>query len=345
MIYSEKFKDRMVRRMAGPSGVRPTTLHEAVSFVLEGDVTDNVSTGSGGGVAVSNVYGRLDIHGADILRNTAEGNGGGLNIVGAEEVSIVGTWINHNVAGGAGGGIYFSGILLGGALVDLRIRGPQTLQEGCEYRGPVAMDRYCSEVRDNAADVGGGWYSFFSDASIEETAFIGNRATSQGGGLLLANPGAWGVPNAVDLKNVLVARNRSPEVDVVRVEDGAELTAAHLTMTGNVGTPLHYLGAALGAVRRSIIWEDLDVVVDAPLVLPAACTSFNAVSGATSGVNRAFGVDPQFVVTPRGHYRLDAVASPNSVDRCSAGASSDLDSDPRPAGPAGLWDRGAFEAQ
>lgn len=319
-------------------------VHEAESFVLEGDVTDNTSSGSGGGLAVSHVDGRVDIHGANILRNTASGDGGGAYLTGASEISIVGTWINENVAGEAGGGIYFGGLLLGGALIDLRMSGPQTVQEGCDYRGAVAQDRYCSELRGNEATIGGGWNSLFSDASIEETAFIGNRA-DQGAAVMLPDPTAWGLPNALDLKNVLLARNESPEADVVRVEDGAELTAAHLTMTRDVGTPLHYLASALGGVRRSIIWEDLPSVVDAPLVLPAACTSFNAVSGATSGVNRAFGVDPQFVVTPRGHYRLDAVASPNSVDRCSAGASSDLDSDPRPAGPALRWDRGAFEAQ
>lgn len=320
-------------------------LHEASSFTLEGRVTDNTASKDGGGVSVANVYGALEFHGANILRNVAGERGGGVELHYAQSASFVSTWINENVAGLTGGGVYVAGSL-GGTGNAIAISGPRTAEEDCEYRGTVGTNRYCSEIRNNQAERGGGWASgAHGTTTIRETGIIGNVATIEGAAMLLSDPGASPLSNAVDLKNVLLTHNESPDADVVRVEDGAQLTAAHVTMTRNVGTPLHYLPAALGDFRRSIVWEQTTSVIDAPFVLPAACTAFNAVTGGTSGVNRSFGVNPQFVTTARGNYRLDPVASPNSVDQCSAGAMADLDSDPRPAGPLTLWDRGAFEAQ
>lgn len=68
---------------------------------------------------------------------------------------------------------------------------------------------------------------------------------------------------------------------------------------------------------------------------------FRAVTGATLGLNIVFGLDPFFVSTARGNYRLDA-ASINAIDQCTTGLAFDLDSDPRPVNVR--YDRGAFEA-
>jgi hypothetical protein len=311
---------------------------------IDGEVSDNVAATEGGGISV--IEGTLELFGAYIARN--EGwEGGGLYVAGASSVVSTGTWFHDNTAvplgpsPGVGGGIMVRSEP--GNIASLSIRGPSGL-EGCEGRGPLGMDQYCSEIRGNSADGGGGLLVYGGLIDIHQTAFIANEATVDGSGIFVAS-GIGNTPSTVTYTNGLVVEHVGAGMDVISVDGGQTFQGNHLTIAENDGTAAHYSGTASGHLRRSIVWHSGDVLVDAPLQLVATCTMFESVVGTTTGLNRLFGLDPLFTVTARGHYRLMPLAVSPSIDECQPpGTGVDLDGWARPAGPLLLWDRGAFEA-
>ena len=311
---------------------------------IDGEVSDNVAATEGGGISV--VDGALVLFGAYISRN--EGwEGGGLYVAGASSVVSTGTWFHDNTAvplggsPGVGGGIMVRSSA--GNIANLSIRGLSGL-EGCDGRGFVGMDQYCSEIRGNSADGGGGLLVYGGLVDIHQTAFIANEATIDGSGIFISAD-AGNTPSTITYTNGLIVEHVGVGMDVISVGGAQTFQGNHLTIAENDGTAAHYYGTASGHLRRSIVWHSGDVLVDAPLQLLAACTMFETVVGTTTGVNRVFGLDPLFAVTARGHYRLLPLAVSPSVDECQPpGTGVDLDGWARPAGALLLWDRGAFEA-
>jgi hypothetical protein len=178
-------------------------------------------------------------------------------------------------------------------------------------------------------------------AIIDRTAFIANAATDNAAAIALDDDDA----PSLTLKNSLVVLHDAAGKDVIEVGELATLNARNITVTDNVGTPVRYDATAGGEFVRSIVWDADDFVVVSPNSINAACTSFNGVTGTTTGANRVFSTFPFVVSTPRGDYRLHWFFSPE-VDRCAMGTNHDLDSDSRPAGPLPTpYDRGAFEVQ
>jgi hypothetical protein len=180
------------------------------------------------------------------------------------------------------------------------------------------------------------------DVHIDRTAIVGNDVVGAGADALAISLEGDDAP-VLDLMNVLVANHPGAGQTVVWVGDGTALEAEHVTVApNNSGNAVWYRTGSAGHFLRSIVWDD-PFVLDLP-TLQAGCSSFNAVNGtgggaALAGGNIAQSQNPQFVVTSRGHFRLDALTSPAN-DICIVGNSVDLDSNPRSA----LYDRGAFEA-
>ncbi len=73
-----------------------------------GNISGNVTTGSGGGVLMSGASSKLYMTGGSISENTADQNGGGIAVVDGT-INIVKGDVTENIAFGSGGGIYAQG--------------------------------------------------------------------------------------------------------------------------------------------------------------------------------------------------------------------------------------------
>jgi hypothetical protein len=307
----------------------------ALVNVARGTFRQNVASVRGGGIDA--IEGPLELGGVVVDDNEAI-YGGGIAVSDEAEVDAVGVRVRGNTADLEGGGVWISTP----SSTSFVMTGFGGL-EGCHGSGAMpGTDEYCSEIRANTAKYGGGLYMDGGWSAFEHTAFWANRTTTGGEGeaiyLTDEDTSFWG-------RNSLVAMHGYGPVggDVVHVGDDSTFEGRFMTITDSrYGTPIHFTGGASGLLIRSIVWDSADTVLDSPFSLNAMCTSFNGVTGATHGVNRDFNWDPQFVTTARGKYRLDST-SVNSIDKCNAGPSYDMDSDPRPVNT--LYDRGAFEAQ
>jgi hypothetical protein len=303
-----------------------------------GFVTGNTAGTKGGGFAVPG--GRLVLLGTDVATNTAVTDGGGAVVESTGRIEATDVWFRDNAANARGGGI---AVLSFAAATDpqLVLIGARN-QEGCIWRGPIATNEYCSEIRCNSAVTGGGGiYLEDGTAFITGTTLRLNTAPVNGSALWMRSV-ATGTP-AVAASNTLIIKNGNVvNVDAVRVMGGS-FVGEHVTSADNLGAPFRF-GAAAGPslLQRSIVWDTDNVVVSSATPLGATCTMFRAVTGATVGPNIAFGLDPVFATTGRGKYRLGAL-SVDAVDQCDIGLPFDLDTDPRPVNA--LYDRGAFERQ
>ena len=259
-------------------------------------------------------------------------------MIGSPIIDAESSWFHGNVAEGNGGGIAVESD--GTNLPSLTVDGALG-DEGClpaENFRP-AVDEYCSEFRENVAGgYGGGLYLEAGATSVNRTAFIANDAGTEAFALGLRN-----VDNpSLRLKNALVVdHSAGAGQSVIIAGNSTTLDAEHVTVTANTGTPVRYTPSSAGSFLRSIVWDTSNFLVDSPNSINAACTSFNNVTGTTTGANRAFILDPIFDATPRGNYRLDPTSPERDV--CNNGLANDLDSDTRPVNV--LYDRGAFEYQ
>jgi hypothetical protein len=304
-----------------------------------GAVTANSATTMGGGFAVPG--GIVKLFATDVLSNTATTDGGGFAIANTGRVEATDVWVKANTAGLRGGGI---AVLSHAANTDpqLAMLGlTSTIELSCTYRGAIGKNEYCSDIKDNVASEGGGVYLEDGTEAITRTAIRQNVATATASALWMRDV-ATGAP-ALALSNALIVNNGNvANVDSVRVGGGIFAGEA-VTSADNLGAPFRFTAsAAPSLLQRSIVWDAANVLNNAATPLGATCSMFRAVTGATVGANVAFGLDPRFVTTPRGKYRLGP-ASVDAIDQCAIGLAFDLDSDPRPINVR--FDRGAFEAQ
>lgn len=303
-----------------------------------GSAAANMAGTMGGGFAVPG--GLLHLSGVDVLENAATTDGGGAAIANAGRVEATDTWFVRNTAGGRGGGI---AVLSFAAMTDPQLMiGVHHNQEGCGTRGAIGKNEYCSDIRANTASGGGGGL-YLEDGTVfvSRTVLRQNIAPVSAASIWMRAV-TTGSP-ALGASNVLIANNGNAiNVDSVRVMGGGFVGEA-ITSADNLGAPFRFgAGAPPSLLQRTIVWDLGNVVSSAPTALGATCTMFRGVTGATVGPNIVFGLDPMFVTTARGKYRLSA-ASANAVDQCTTGQPFDLDSDPRPVNV--LYDRGAFEQQ
>jgi len=315
-------------RMSGSIGLSTLT-------TVGGRVEDNSGGLEGGGLALSGTTATL--RGTLVSGNSAL-SGGGLYIQDTSAVTTSSVWVNGNTAD-YGGGILILGY---GGGSNLTMDGARTGGACVDGQFALMADRYCSEVRDNVANMGGGGLFVESGrATIDRTAFIENLSTLNGSAILMPSNDAS--PTVVTATNVLFHDNGNDRnLSVVEVDNGTIFDANQVTMADDQGFAVRYDGGT-GQIFRSIIADGGGVFARYPFSLPANDSLIVAMYGSSNGPNRTFGASPGFVVTPRGPYRIQLGVSLFSVDRCTTGAPVDLDSSPRPAFVR--FDRGAFEAQ
>ena len=301
-------------------------------------ITQNeATTGNGGGIYVVNstdfTLNGVDL-GTDLNGNTAtSGNGGGMYIDNSI-VRVITTRVQNNVAQQNGGGLYASN---GSSVtVETSFTTPTSvLSTACNPK-LLAADRYCSELRNNSAglNLGGAIYLDNATFTSEYAAYSENDALT--GSAIYSN----NINDQVILVSNLFTGNVNPSGFVVRLWREAVLDADNNTLAENTGGAIGILlGGATVTADNNIVWGNTTASASAASI-NGACN--NDQDGLMPGIN----LDPMFVTTPRGSYRLDT-ASP-SLDTCNSGVARDLDNVARAkdgdmAPSAAEFDMGAFE--
>jgi hypothetical protein len=195
-------------------GVYIASASSAVFNMSGGEISNNLSGGSGAGINV-NSYGTftlsdsakisgniskvdgggvhftgdgLNLNGGEISDNTAQGEGGGLYSAGT--ASLNGTDIIGNTAvgygnaySGNGGGVFVNAgtfTLTTGTIADNIAGG----SGGGLYQGGGTVNAGGGEISGNSAQNGGGlYYAAINAMNLAGTAVSGNEATANGGGL------------------------------------------------------------------------------------------------------------------------------------------------------------------
>ncbi|HEY5937738.1 MAG TPA: hypothetical protein VIU61_23985 [Kofleriaceae bacterium] len=326
---------------SGGGGIRLTGYGEIE--LRNGSVNNNTAESFGAGFAVQG--GELRLLGTNVSSNAADGDGGGGYIASGGRVETQSVWFNANSAAGRGGGIAMIAYFASEESPVLEMAGPRN-QEGCFWRGAIAINEYCSEIRGNTAVIGGGgMYIEDGTAVVDTTAIRQNTAPIEASAVWMRSV-PTGSPS-VFADNLLIAKNGNvPNVDSIRVM-GGNFNGNHITSTENLGVPFRFGPfVTTRQLRRSIVWDTASAINDSVNGLAATCTLFRDLTGQHTGTNVLEGpqFDPVFVTTGRGKYRLGG-NSINAVNQCSLSLTYDLDSDPRPVPVGGQSDRGAFERQ
>ena len=317
-------------------GIRVTA--GATVHVHFGEMNRNTAGTMGGAFAVPG--GRLNLLATNVFSNEAGTDGGAGAITRNGFVTAQNVWFHSNQAMGRGGGL--------AVLAFEDMSNPRLVvdgdwnQDGCMARS-VYFNEYCSEFRENhATGSGGAIFAEDGTITIAKSGFLANTAGGQGSAVLLQDNGA-SIPHLIAINDLFAGNGLDPTKDIVRVAAGS-LIGTHLTSADNNGIPFHFGPNGAGGLLWSIVWDTANVLVEAPAGAAATCSMFRAWTGILTGVNFVGMLDPFFVTTARGDYRLDALVSINAVDKCEIGAPEDLDGHLRPDGPLTRWDRGAFEA-
>jgi predicted outer membrane repeat protein len=348
-------------------------------------IADNSAGGNGGGIAQQDCGTGLYLPTSSgttdpdvgLRANTAAGHGGGawvsggwLNLMSSEPqrpAPVVG-----NVAGGSGGGLYFTGLPPDGAtnmhrgvqFDDNRAGG----DGGAMYADSGFLMLYapggagcagstdgCPRFRANHADLVGGAIALSGDATalVSDVMFSGNDASVAS---VLALGGA---PAGVTLTNVHIAGNHGAGELLQSAGGYVDLRYATVADNGGDDAALIRLDAPASlTLRNSILHDDnggaSGVVVDAASgsTISIDCVLVHDDSGLAGepGVVNLFAADPQWDASaiPAGLY----APGPDSpaVDACDAGPGviPDLLGEsrprdlPKPDG-AGPFDMGAIE--
>lgn len=309
--------------------------------------TENVSEqGSGGAIHIENGNLTADFAriGAPGRGNSAlDGSGGGIHHAGDGNVQLVNTTVVGNSAG-AGGGIHYAGAGRFGISAQIEPDGIAPARGSvakCDVTR-LASGRYCSEIRGNTAEFGGGInIAGHPSASpphlIHGTALIGNAANE--GSAIRAN-------GAIDvwITTALVQGNRDngagPDVGVIRMANDTSILIAGSTIVDNRGIALRLstmISLGNWIVDNIFYRNTADAQGYAPVSTNFDCNlSRDGTMPAEPGLD---GVAPRFIETSRGPYRLSDLSP--ALDACGSGDGQDLDGLTRPMG-AGL-DAGAFE--
>lgn len=338
--------------------------------VTGGSIVGNSSNASGGAFYIAQSASLLTLESTVLANNVAGTTGGGIMAtftpVNVRDVLIAGNsadrgggaflWLNNgslfsntqvigNSASEVGGGLYLLEAHL--TLLSDFIGG-----SGCQPAA-LGIDEYCTEVRSNTAvESGGGIYLEGSDTSgsgsprlfADGVAFIDNHAGQTGAAIEIedASPDTDLDGPIVELVNVLIKESSDAtlEVEAVRVGEDAVVLLDSATLVANHGAPLHAEGDDFDlTVMNTLMWANgLGPFASFDGLLDRSCSNVQASQGGSQFFGS--GVDPQFVTTTRGPYRLDPATSP-LIDACNDGPAWDLDGGLRPGRLA--WDIGAFE--
>ena len=325
---------------SGNGGAISITGASSVSIATDsadwlGEINGNIAqTGNGG---VFHADGDVDLLldwmpiGGDPFAFNRGVNGGAIFFNSTGLLRLRNTRLRYNSAQFSGAGV-FAGV--GAHVLIDAVQGvgmsndPQPLPRCNPLNLPA--NRYCSEIASNqipGSSGQGGGLAAASTASfqVSHTALLGN-SSAQGSALLVA-PFTYAM-----LDTVLV----SGQAQAIFVDTDASLALQSSTITANGTATLKLANSSSTqlTVFDSIIWGNTEAVSGgANATIDGDCNLSQSAS-----IPGTY-VDPQFVATARGNYRLPSTSY--AVDLCSGSASNDLDNQSRPYGVNA--DAGAFE--
>lgn len=300
---------------------------------------NSTTTGEGGAIYLQDVeagYGSdgywPGIWSTDLVNNTASAGYGGAIYTVNTALSLIESRVIDNAAR-KGGGLYADTASVIGVF------GSAEIIDATSSCDPLTLpaNTYCSEFRGNSAENllfnrGGGILAKDAYVSVERVAFIDNSAYY--GAAIGAEADSWLTVNTALFHDNDVSGNYVIESNNNVPDATPDLNIKSSTFVDNSATAVAF-NAQSGNffVQNSIFWNnDAGVTLQNPDVFYAGC---NIAPEANIGSN----VDPQFVTTGRGNYRL-ASTSP-AIDQCLYGETYDLDNTLRPQDWD--WDMGAFE--
>ncbi len=180
-------------------------------YLISGKVSGNSCSRNGAGVFI-NASGVAWIKGGEISNNTTNGNGGGIGTKGT--LYMLDGVIKYNVATKVGGGIY--SYCDGDVENFTYIRGGSLVGNSATHGGAIAIK--------------GGLFAEISGVEI-----TGNTASVLGSGIYTYVEG-YIVPPKVELRDVYIANNTSPESSQICISDGVLEIGSGVEVVGKIST-------------------------------------------------------------------------------------------------------------
>lgn len=340
------------------------------------DVYDNTSTGSGGGVYMSegeifitsssDIYSNeaadgggaylitstLTIEGeySEIMVNTASNNGGGIYALGSTINLDDQAELYNNQAGSNGGGAYLDNSDLWSDRASIYYNQASGYGGGVYAANDSLLDMdlggypcqgpRCSQFSYNTAgSYGGGAYAN-GDSEIDlRQIFVEGNEGALGGGL-------YTYQSPVYLYNTLFAHNNATSTsgDGLRLYTGTSLSGTHNTFAHNNaggaqnGRAIDLFSANLN-LSNSIVWGHASSI--SPLDQIVTCSDIQGGYAGTGNID----ADPLFVSPTDSNFHLQHTSP--AIDRCTSDQTYDFDNELRPViytTPATPYDMGADEA-
>jgi hypothetical protein len=217
-----------------------------VSCIIGESGGGNFAEESGGGVHAAG--GVVEIEDTRIEYNSSNGVGGGVVLAILHEATLTGDTITHNVAAGAGGGLYITGSKFTSPYVQPLIIEDCTISSNAAggpgggvrafvTLGPLTIDR--TTIDDNLTSGEGAGVSYFADKgsaplTIKDSTLSRNvTTTGNGGGLHLSGGGSPRVQNSTIALNEAVWGGG---VYIAGSDQDDEPEFYNATIAGNVAT-------------------------------------------------------------------------------------------------------------
>lgn len=331
--------------------------------------TGNEATGAGGAIDIDGETSGLTatIVGSQFLSNTAFnvvspiGDGGAISATRLDQLNVTDTRFLNNSTDALGGALSLSRVA-SATFRNVRFAGNQSdrggaissqnssfqfgvLPSNCDPFA-LASDEYCTMFSNNIASTTGGAIYVINNLAegninFNQVAFVDNQTMSlnETDAAVIEIRGTERSLTTMD--NVLVADNGLPgsAAPALLVEGSQQLMLRHVTLAGNVASPLR---AAEETAQVSVFSSILQLNGQGPgvginVAYTGACNNSQPQqAGVPLGPNLG---NPNFITTARGDYRLSAISV--SVDQCEISSGRDLDGLFRIS--SNLADQGAFE--
>lgn len=278
-------------------------------ITLTGNAFESNEASSGGGLHMSGSSGALT--GNLFHDNAAGASGGGLYLFGSNATTLTGNVISHNTAG-AGGGIALNGS--NAAFHYTTVIGNVATQ----YRGGGIEINYCDPtlsatvLRANEGVRGGGLYLNQSDAVLTNTLVVDNQASEWGSGVYME----WSSPKLV---HSTVAHNLAGDGTGIYIAGGQPELLNTIVVSHTTGL---YAGSGAMASLACTLWGAGEW---------ANQTDWGGPGTVDPGACNYWG-DPAFLHPDWGNYHIGPGSAAKDVGQ-DAGASTDIDGQPRPNGP------------
>ena len=209
---------------AGFEAIRFDDMDSDTTAAIIGLTVENGDANQGGGIAIdAENYGdpmaSATLTGVTLLNNSASGNGGGLYLNGAENISIIdSTFEGNDTSGGDGGAVYI------GNSVTVNISGSSFVGNYAESDGGAL-----------SINVNNGLLTG-KDVSIVTSSFISNQSSGGGGGLMFGSGGAESVQTLEILNSTVSYNTNDAYGGGLYLGYYWETAIANSTITGNSST-------------------------------------------------------------------------------------------------------------